>query len=109
MKKINKMFQQAPLSKFVQSSLSLAAFTILGFTAIKPVNAASLHTGFASYTITDVAFPIKLESNRDIFSFKMRGIDGAEAVPEPSEIAGIVTSAAFLVGVLLKRKSKSLG
>lgn len=53
-----------------------------------------------------VAFPIKLESNRDIFSFKMRGIDGAEAVPEPSEIAGIVTSAAFLVGVLLKRKSK---
>ncbi|MEZ2234613.1 DUF3466 family protein [Microcoleus sp.] len=56
-----------------------------------------------------VAFPIKLESNRDIFSFKMRGIDGAEAVPEPSEIAGIVTSAAFLVGVLLKRKSKSLG
>ncbi|WP_377479233.1 MAG: PEP-CTERM sorting domain-containing protein [Microcoleus anatoxicus] len=39
----------------------------------------------------------------------MRGIDGAEAVPEPSEIAGIVTSAAFLVGVLLKRKSKLVG
>jgi hypothetical protein len=51
----------------------------------------------------------KLESNRDKFSFKMRAIDGAEAVPEPSEIAGIVTSAAFLVGVLLKRKSKSVG
>jgi probable HAF family extracellular repeat protein len=54
MKKSNKMFQQAPLSRFVQSSLSLAAFTILGFTAIKPVNAASLHTGFASYSITDL-------------------------------------------------------
>ncbi len=52
-----------------------------------------------------VAFPIKLESNRDKFSFKMRA-DAAEPVPEPSEIAGIVTSAAFLVGLVLKRKRK---
>ena len=54
-----------------------------------------------------LAFPIKLESNRDKFSFKMRALlDDAEAVPEPSEIAGIVTSAAFFAGLLLKRKRK---
>lgn len=52
-----------------------------------------------------LAFPIKLESNRDKFSFKMRA-DSAEAVPEPSEIAGLVTSSAFLAGVALKRKRK---
>ncbi|MEG3844050.1 DUF3466 family protein [Microcoleus sp. herbarium14] len=52
-----------------------------------------------------LAFPIKLESNRDKFSFKMRA-DSAEAVPEPSEIAGLVTSAAFLAGLVLKRKRK---
>ena len=49
-----------------------------------------------------LAFPIKLESNRDKFSFKMR----AEAVPEPSEIAGIITSAAFFSGLVFKRKRK---
>ncbi|MEG3862211.1 DUF3466 family protein [Microcoleus sp. herbarium12] len=55
-----------------------------------------------------LAFPIKLESNRDKFSFKMRAmLDDAEAVPEPSEIAGIVTSAAFFAGLLLKRQRKS--
>ena len=54
-----------------------------------------------------LAFPIKLESNRDKFSFKMRAMDDAEAVPEPSEIAGIITSAAFFAGLLLKRKRKS--
>ncbi len=52
-----------------------------------------------------LAFPIKLESNRDKFSFKMRA-DAAEAVPEPSEIAGLATSAAFLAGLVLKRKRK---
>ncbi len=52
-----------------------------------------------------VAFPIKLESNRDKFSFMMRA-DSAEPVPEPSEIAGIVTSAAFFAGLVLKRKRK---
>ncbi len=52
-----------------------------------------------------LAFPIKLESNRDKFSFKMRA-DSAEAVPEPSEIAGLVTSAAFFAGLVLKRKRK---
>ncbi|MEG4506243.1 PEP-CTERM sorting domain-containing protein [Microcoleus sp. F6_B4] len=51
-----------------------------------------------------VAFPIKLESNRDKFSFKMRALDGAEAVPEPSEIGGIVTATAVFGGLLLKRK-----
>jgi hypothetical protein len=30
-----------------------------------------------------------------------------EAVPEPSEIAGIVTSAAFFTGLVFKRKRKS--
>lgn len=78
---------------------------------------ALLGYGVSEFSVTGIdaeidpknplAFPIKLESNRDKFSFKMRAIDAAEAVPEPSEIAGIVTSAAFLVGVLLKRKSKS--
>lgn len=43
-----------------------------------------------------------MESNRDNFSFKMR----TEAVPEPSEIAGIVTSAAFFAGLVFKRKRK---
>ena len=52
-----------------------------------------------------LAFPIKLESNRDKFSFKMRA-DSAEAVPEPSEIAGLVTSAAFFAGLVFKRKRK---
>ncbi|MEG5057663.1 MULTISPECIES: DUF3466 family protein [unclassified Microcoleus] len=52
-----------------------------------------------------LAFPIKLESNRDKFSFKMRA-DSAEPVPEPSEIAGLVTSAAFLAGLVIKRKRK---
>lgn len=51
-----------------------------------------------------LAFPIKLESNHDKFSFKMRAIDGAEAVPEPSEIGGIVTATAVFGGLLLKRK-----
>jgi hypothetical protein len=54
MKRIKQMFKQAPLSKFVQSCLSLTAFTILGSIVIEPVNAASLHTGFASYSITDL-------------------------------------------------------
>ncbi|MDF0553642.1 DUF3466 family protein [Kamptonema sp. UHCC 0994] len=56
-----------------------------------------------------VAFPIKLESNQDQFSFKMRAMDQEEieAVPEPSEIAGIVTSAALFGGLLIKRKRKS--
>jgi probable HAF family extracellular repeat protein len=80
---------------------------------------ALLGYGVSEFSVTGIdaaidpknplAFPIKLESNRDKFSFKMRAIGDAEAVPEPSEIAGIVTSAAFLVGVLLKRKSKSVG
>jgi hypothetical protein len=30
----------------------------------------------------------------------------AEAVPEPSEIAGIITSAAFFSGLVFKRKRK---
>jgi probable HAF family extracellular repeat protein len=51
-----------------------------------------------------LAFPIKLESNRDKFSFKMRAMDSAEAVPEPSEIGGIVTAAAIFGGLLWKRK-----
>lgn len=51
-----------------------------------------------------LAFPIKLESNHDNFSFKMRAMDGAEAVPEPSEIGGIVTAAAIFGGMLWKRK-----
>ncbi len=54
MKRFTKMLEQAPLKGFVQSCLSLTAFTILGFTAVEPVNAASLHTGFASYAITDL-------------------------------------------------------
>ena len=54
MKRFTKMLEQLPLKGFVQSCLSLTAFTILGFTAVKPVNAASLHTGFASYAITDL-------------------------------------------------------
>ncbi len=54
MKRFAKMLEQAPLKGFVQSCLSLTAFTVLGFTAVEPVNAASLHTGFASYAITDL-------------------------------------------------------
>jgi len=54
MKKFTKMLEQAPLKGFVQSCLSLTAFTVLGFTAVEPVNAASLHTGFTSYAITDL-------------------------------------------------------
>jgi probable HAF family extracellular repeat protein len=54
MKKFKKMLEQACLSRYVQSCLSLAAFTLLGFSAVEPVNAASLHTGFASYAITDL-------------------------------------------------------
>ena len=54
MKKFKKMLEQAPLSRYVQSCLSLTAFTLLGFSAVEPVNAATLHTGFASYTITDL-------------------------------------------------------
>ncbi|TAE20868.1 MAG: PEP-CTERM sorting domain-containing protein [Oscillatoriales cyanobacterium] len=34
----------------------------------------------------------------------MRAIDGAEPVPEPSEIGGIVTAAAIFGGLLWKRK-----
>lgn len=74
---------------------------------------ALLGHGVSEFSVTGIdaaidpknplAFPIKLESNRDKFSFKMR----AEAVPEPSEIAGIVTAAAFFAGLVLKRKRKS--
>jgi len=77
---------------------------------------ALLGYGVSEFSVTGIdavidpknplAFPIKLESNQDTFSFKMRAIDGAEAVPEPSEIAGIVTAAAFFAGLLLKRKRK---
>jgi hypothetical protein len=73
---------------------------------------ALLGYGVSEFSVTGIdaeidpknplAFPIKLESNRDEFSFKMR----AEAVPEPSEIAGIVTSAAFFAGLVFKRKRK---
>ncbi|MEG4812267.1 hypothetical protein QUA82_32550 [Microcoleus sp. F8-D3] len=48
------MFEQTSSRGFVQSCLSLTAFTLLGFTAVEPVSAASLHTGFASYAITDL-------------------------------------------------------
>ena len=78
---------------------------------------ALLGYGVSEFSVTGIdaaidpknplAFPIKLESNRDKFSFKMRAMNDAEAVPEPSEIAGIVTSAAFFAGLLLKRKRKS--
>ncbi len=79
---------------------------------------ALLGYGVSEFSVTGIdapidpknplAFPIKLESNQDMFSFKMRAmVDDAEAVPEPSEIAGIVTSAAFFAGLLLKRKRKS--
>lgn len=54
MKKHNKLFQPAPLSRFVQKCLSLTAFSLLGFIVIEPVNALSLHTGFASYQIQDL-------------------------------------------------------
>jgi len=77
---------------------------------------ALLGYGVSEFSVTGIdavidpknplAFPIKLESNQDKFSFKMRAIDGAEAVPEPSEIAGIVTAAAFFAGLLLKGKRK---
>ena len=77
---------------------------------------ALLGYGVSEFSVTGIdavidpknplAFPIKLESNRDKFSFKMRAIDGAEAVTEPSEIAGLVTSAAFFAGLVLKRKRK---
>ena len=77
---------------------------------------ALLGYGVSEFSVTGIdaaidqknplAFPIKLESNHDKFSFKMRAIDGAEAVPEPSEIAGIVTSAAFFAGLVFKRKRK---
>ena len=73
---------------------------------------ALLGYGVSEFSVTGIdavidpknplAFPIKLESNRDKFSFKRR----AEAVTEPSEIAGIVTSAAFFAGLVLKRKRK---
>jgi probable HAF family extracellular repeat protein len=69
----------------------VSEFSVLGIDApIDPTN--------------PLAFPIKLESNRDKFSFKMRAIDGAEPVPEPSEIGGIVTAAAIFGGLLWKRK-----
>ncbi|MDQ2096072.1 MAG: hypothetical protein QQW96_00260 [Tychonema bourrellyi B0820] len=54
MKKFTKMLEQASLKGFVQNCLSLTAFTVLGFTAVEPVNAASIHTAFASYAITDL-------------------------------------------------------
>ncbi|MFS8120075.1 MAG: hypothetical protein ACMG55_16540, partial [Microcoleus sp.] len=54
MKRFTKMLEQAPVKEFVQSCLSLTAFTVLGFTAVEPVNAATLHTGFASYSVTDL-------------------------------------------------------
>lgn len=54
MKKFKKRLEQAPLSRCVQSCLSVTAFTLLGCTAVEPVNAATLHTGFASYAITDL-------------------------------------------------------
>lgn len=54
MKKSNKMFQKAPLSRFVQTCLSLTAFSLLGFIVVKPVNAQTLHTGFSSYQIQDL-------------------------------------------------------
>jgi probable HAF family extracellular repeat protein len=54
MKKSNTMFQPDPLTKFVQTCLSLTAFSLLGFIAIKPVNAQTLHTGFSQYQITDL-------------------------------------------------------
>ena len=73
---------------------------------------ALLGYGLSEFSVTGIdaaidpknplAFPIKLESNRDQFSFKMR----AEAVPEPSEIARLVTSAAFFAGLVLNRKRK---
>lgn len=54
MKTSNKMFQPAPLSRFLQTCLSLTAFSLLGFIAIKPVNSQTLHTGFSSYQIQDL-------------------------------------------------------
>ncbi|MFB8794319.1 MAG: hypothetical protein U7126_08850 [Microcoleus sp.] len=54
MKKIKKTLEQHPLKGFVQSCMSLTASAVLGFIVIEPVNAASLHTGFASYAITDL-------------------------------------------------------
>ncbi|MEG4812268.1 DUF3466 family protein [Microcoleus sp. F8-D3] len=75
---------------------------------------ALLGYGVSEFSVTGIdaliaptnplAFPIKLESNRDKFSFKMRALDGAEAVPEPSEIGGIVTATAVFGGLLLQRK-----
>ncbi|MCU0545004.1 MAG: PEP-CTERM sorting domain-containing protein [Oscillatoriaceae cyanobacterium Prado104] len=77
---------------------------------------ALLGYGVSEFSVTGIdalidptnprAFPIKLESNRDKFSFKMRAIDSAEAVPEPSEVAGIVTAAAVFVWLFFKRKSQ---
>ena len=80
---------------------------------------ALLGYGVSDFSVTGIdaaidpknplAFPIKLESNQERFSFKMRAMEQEEieAVPEPSEIAGIVTSAAFFAGLVFKRKRKS--
>ncbi|MEG3875338.1 DUF3466 family protein [Microcoleus sp. Z1_B5] len=80
---------------------------------------ALLGYGVSDFSVTGIdaaidpknplAFPIKLESNQERFSFKMRAMEQEEieAVPEPSEIAGIVTSAAFFTGLVFKRKRKS--
>lgn len=38
----------------------------------------------------------------------MQAMDSAKTVPEPSEIGGIVTSAALFGGLLLKRKQSKV-
>jgi hypothetical protein len=121
MPKFNKILERASSIELVQSCLSLTACAVLGCSAIEPVQevvdfVALLGYGVSEFSVTGIdatidpanplAFPIKLESNRDKFSFKMRAIDSAEAVPEPSEIAGIVTAAAMFVGLFFKRKGK---
>lgn len=55
------------------------------------------------------AFPLQLDFNTETANFNMHALlkEESQPVPEPSEIGGIVTSAAFFGGLLLKRKRQS--
>ncbi|HLO48471.1 MAG TPA: PEP-CTERM sorting domain-containing protein [Kamptonema sp.] len=112
---------------FTKPFTVLVKDVILGkFTAGNSVNFSNYSTllgnllvgnGVKEFSVTGLnvdpsnpaVFPIKLDFNTETANFNMHALlnEESQPVPEPSEITGIVTSAAFFGGLLLKRKRKS--
>ncbi|WP_449420389.1 hypothetical protein [Phormidium nigroviride] len=112
---------------FTKPFTVLVKDVILGkFTAGNSVNFSNYSTllgnlivgnGVKEFSITGLnvdpsnpaAFPIKLDFNTETANFNMHALlnEESQSVPKPSELAGIVASAAFFGGLLLKRKRKS--